>query len=226
MKRILCFLISALAVTSFAAKAPTHHSLRAEAMGNAHVALVDDKEAIYFNYAGLNQINRLGNYDLRPEQGYYPRNIGDMRLNFGGAGPFETYFSTYNVAKDLQKIYKHAHDVAKATGLNQSNVLMDSLASHPELIHKMNSYDHKYLTMKIKMDAEMAFHNFGGAVWVDGNVAPYLDAGLVIPQIAIDTFYVDGLRGQQGHERPGAGLLRNGNRRARGSEQRLRAVHA
>ena len=82
MKKILLFLICVLAVASFAAKAPTHRSIRAEAMGNAHVALVDDKEAIYFNYAGLSQINRLGNYELRPEQGYYPRNfIGDMRLN-------------------------------------------------------------------------------------------------------------------------------------------------
>ena len=194
MKRFILLLsLFLLSVSAYSAKAPTHRSLRAEAMGNAHVALVDDKEAIYFNYAGLNQINRLGNYNLRPEQGYYPRNLGDMRLNFGGAGPFETYFSTYNVAKDLQKLYNRAHDAAKDNGLDQGNVLMDSLASHPELIHKMNSYDHKYLSMKIKMDAEMAFHNFGGAVWVDGNVAPYLDAGLVIPQLAVDTFYVDGV---------------------------------
>ena len=48
MKKILLFLICVLAVASFAAKAPTHRSIRAEAMGNAHVALVDDKEAIYF----------------------------------------------------------------------------------------------------------------------------------------------------------------------------------
>ena len=193
MKKLLVFLILILTVASFAIKAPTHRSLRAEAMGNAHVALVDDKEAIYFNYAGLNQINRLGNYDMRPEQGYYPRNIGDMRLNLGGAGPFETYFSTYNVAKDVQKIYSRASKVAKEKGLKESNVLLDSLASHPELIHKMNSYDHKYLTMKIKMDAEMAFHNFGGAIWVDGNVAPYMDAGLIVPQLIIDTFYIDGV---------------------------------
>lgn len=193
MKRILVFTLATLATTAMAAKAPTHHSLRAEAMGNAHVALVDDKEAIYFNYAGLSQINRLGNYDKRPEQGYYPKNFGDMRLNLGGAGPFETYFSTYNVAKDLQTLYKNAHDAAEANGLSSSNVLMDSLASHPELVHKVNSYDHKYLSMKIKADAEMAFHNFGGAVWIDGNIAPYLDAGLIVPQISIDTFYVDGV---------------------------------
>lgn len=190
--KFLFLLITSLVAVSFAAKAPTHHSLRAEAMGNAHVALVDDKEAIYYNYAGLSQINRLGNYAMRPEQGYYPRNlIGDMRLNLGGAGPFETYFSTYNVAKDLQKLYQDARNTALYLGLSESSVLMDSISSHPELIDKINSYDHKYLTMKIKMDAEMAFHGFGGAIWVDGNIAPYLDGGVILPNIAIDTFYID-----------------------------------
>lgn len=192
--KIAILLILALVAFSSAAKAPKHRSLRAEGMGNAHVALVDDKEAIYYNYAGLSQINRLGNYEKRPEQGYYPRNfIGDMRLNLGGAGPFETYLSTYNVAKDLQALYQNVHNTAVMFGLNESSLLIDSLSTHPELQHKINNYDHKYLTMKIKMDAEMAFHNFGGAVWVDGNVAPYLDGGLVLPFLAIDTLYVDGV---------------------------------
>lgn len=193
MKRLFAVLaIAGLATLSFAAKAPTHHSLRAESMGNAHVAVVDDKEAIYYNYAGLSQINRLGNFEKRPEQGYYPRNlIGDMRLNLGGAGPFEKYFSTYNDVKDLQKLYSRAHDVAEALGIGSTNVLMDSLSAHPELIKTMNSYDHKALNMKIKMDAELAFHGFGGAVWVDGSIAPYLDGGIILPFMAVDTFYVD-----------------------------------
>ena len=194
MKKLLVFLILILTVASFAIKAPTHRSLRAEAMGNAHVALVDDKEAIYFNYAGLNQINRLGNYDKRPEQGYYPRNFfGDARLNLGGAGPFESYFSTYNVTKDLQKLYQRVHDAAAATGQNENDLLMDTLSAHPELVHQINSYDHKYLSMKLKMDAELAIHGFGGAIWVDASVAPYLDGGLVLPFLGVDTFYVDGV---------------------------------
>ena len=160
-------------------------------MGNAHVAVVDDKEAIYFNYAGLSQINRLGNYEKRPEQGYYPRNYFDMRLNLGGAGPFESYISTYQDAKDLQKLYNRVNKAAEETGLSQTNLLLDTLAAHPELVHTLNSYDHKAISMKLKMDAELALHNFGGAIWVDGNVAPYIDAGLVLPYLTIDTFYVD-----------------------------------
>jgi hypothetical protein len=190
-KALALFFALALSTQAFAAKAPTHHSIRAESMGNAHVAVVDDKEAIYFNYAGLSQINRLGNYEKRPEQGYYPRNYFDMRLNLGGAGPFESYFATYQDAKDLQKLYNRVNQAAEETGLSQTNLLLDTLAAHPELIHTLNSYDHKALSMKIKMDAELALHNLGGAIWVDGNVAPYIDAGLVLPYLTIDTFYVD-----------------------------------
>jgi len=195
MKRSIIFLIfiALFATAAFAAKAPTHHSLRAEAMGNAHVALVDDKEAIYFNYAGLSQINRLGNYEKRPEQGYYMRNLGDMRLNLGGAGPFETYFSTYNDVKRIQELYQKAHNVATSLGLSTNSVLMDTLSSHPELMHTLNSYDHKTLDMSIKMDAELAFHGIGAAAWVDGSIAPYLDGGLVLPYMMVDTFYVDGV---------------------------------
>lgn len=190
-KSIIIAMASFLAATAFAAKAPIHHSLRAESMGNAHVAVVDDKEAIYFNYAGLSQINRLGNYEMRPEQGYYPRNILDMRVNAGSAGPFSTYFSTFQEARDLQKMYQRVNDASEATGISQTTLLLDTLASHPELIHTLNSYDHKSLSMKVKMDAELALHNLGGAIWVVGNVAPYIDGGLVLPNISIDTFYID-----------------------------------
>lgn len=188
MKKILILLaVAGIAALSFAAKAPAHHSLRAEAMGNAHVAVADDKEAIYFNYAGLSQINRLGNFEKRPEQGYYPRNfIGDMRLNFGGAGPFEKYFSTYNDVKGLMALYQRVSDAGGGT-----DALLDSISHHPELMDVLNSYDHKRLDMSIKMDAEMAFHGFGGAIWISGGIAPYLDGGLIIPYMIVDTFYVD-----------------------------------
>ena len=44
-KFIAAFLILGFVAAAFAAKAPTHRSMRGESMGNAHVALVDDKEA-------------------------------------------------------------------------------------------------------------------------------------------------------------------------------------
>ena len=190
-KTFVLFFALVLTTAAFAAKAPTHHSIRAESMGNAHVAVVDDKEAIYFNYAGLSLINRLGNYEKRPEQGYYPRNYFDMRINVGGAGPFESYVTTYQNARDLQAMYNRVGQAAEETGIPQTNLLLDTLAAHPELIHTLNSYDHKAISMKLKMDAELAFHNLGGAIWIDGDVAPYIDAGIVLPYLTVDTFYVD-----------------------------------
>lgn len=185
--------LSVFFVASFvwAAKGPVHKSLRAYSMGNAHVAVVDDKEAIYYNYAGLAQINRLGNYELRPQQGYYPKSILNMRVNIGGAAPFQELLNSYDVVLDVQDLYKQAEKDAKANGTPVEEAFIDSLGSHPELSNKINAYDHALLSLIAKFDAELAFHNFGGAVWVDANVAPYIDGGLVIPFLTVDTVYVN-----------------------------------
>ena len=81
MKFSTRLLVLFCAASCLAAQGPKHKSLRAYAMGNAHVAIVDDKEALYYNYAGLNQMNKLGNYEKHPEVGYYPHNSFDMRIN-------------------------------------------------------------------------------------------------------------------------------------------------
>ena len=96
-----------------------------------------------------------------------------------------------NVEEIKDEIRDEVNQAADATGQSRTNLLLDTLAAHPELIHTLNSYDHKALSMKVKMDAELALNNLGGAIWVDGNVAPYIDAGLVLPYLTIDTFYVD-----------------------------------
>jgi len=174
------------------AKSPTHYSLRAESMGGAHVAVVDDKEAVHYNYAGLSQINRIGNYEKRPEQGYYPRNwFGDMRLTVGGAGEFSKFLSTFDDVKDIQDLFKNAQKDAEKNGTSITNAKLDSLISHPKYIKTINSYDHKNLDVRLKIDAEMAFHNFGAAFWMSGGVAPYIDGGLIMPYVVVDTFYID-----------------------------------
>ncbi|MCK9183342.1 MAG: hypothetical protein M0P13_10780 [Fibrobacteraceae bacterium] len=175
------------------AQGPRHKSLRAYAMGNAHVAVVDDKEALYYNYAGLSQLGKLGNYEKYPEQGYYPGNFFDMRLNIGGAGPLNEVRDVYNLANDLQDLYSDAKSDSKAGGglVTPERAYIDSLAAHPELTKRINEYDHMLFSMIAKFDAELALHDFGGALWVDGNVAPYIDGGVIIPFIGIDTFYVD-----------------------------------
>lgn len=191
MKKFLCFFTLCFVSTLFAAKGPSHKSLRAYSMGNALIAVVDDKEAIYYNYAGLNQINRLGNYEKRPETGYYPDNYLDMRVNIGSAGVLKDFFDVYTTARKLERLYNRAEKAAKKNGLETNDVYLDSLAAHPKLANDLNKLDHQLLNLLIKFDAELAFHNFGGAMWVEGNAAPYLDAGLLMPMASLDTFYID-----------------------------------
>ena len=104
-----------------------------------------------------------------------------MRLNVGGAVPFQDFLNGYNLAMDIQDLYEKAEEEADANDVSVADALIDSLGNHPELAEKINEYDHVLLSLMAKFDAELAFHNFGGAIWVDANVAPYIDAGLIIP---------------------------------------------
>ena len=192
MNKLTTLAIIACSVSFVSAKSPTHFSLRAESMGGAHVAVVDDKEAIHYNYAGLSQINRLGNYEIRPEQGYYPRNwFGDLRLTVGGAGEFSKFLSTYSDVKDVQDLFRNAQREADNNGKSHTSAILDSLVKNPKYIRTINSYDHKNMDVRLKIDAELAFHNFGGAFWMNGGVAPYIDGGIILPYVVVDTFYID-----------------------------------
>ena len=192
MNKIALLAILVLCVSFASAKSPRHISLRAESMGGAHVAVVDDKDAIHFNYAGLSQINRLGNYDKRPEQGYYPRNwIGDMRLTFGGAGEFSKFLSAYGDVTDVQDLFRNAQNAADESNSSRTSAILDSLVNNPRYLNIINSHDHKTLEMRLKFDAELAFHNFGAAFWMNGSVAPYVEGGLILPYLVVDTFYID-----------------------------------
>jgi len=190
MKNILLrsALLMALSTSAlFAAKGPTHKSLRAYGMGNAFVAVVDDKEAIYYNPAGLNLINRLGNYELDPERGYYPHNYLDMRINVGAQAPLQTTLDAYRLGNRVTDIL----DNAGSNTTDGNNPVLDSLSGHPELADDINYFDRLPIAIGAKYDMELAFHNFGGAIWVDAGVAPYVDGGVIMPFAGVDTFFVD-----------------------------------
>ena len=191
MKFSTRLLVLFCAASCLAAQGPKHKSLRAYAMGNAHVAIVDDKEALYYNYAGLNQMNKLGNYEKHPEVGYYPHNAVDMRINLGLAGPLNEARRIYNLIDDLQDLYDATEKEAENNDVSMEKAFADSLAANPKLVKRINRYDHMLLSLILKADAEIAFHNFGASLWVDGNSAPYVDGGIVLPFLGIDTFYID-----------------------------------
>src|SRR6187402_1591946 len=70
----------ALAAGAWGRSGPEHRTLRPLAMGNAFVAVADDKDAMHYNPAGLNLMGRLGNANLRPRMSRYPMDKFDMHM--------------------------------------------------------------------------------------------------------------------------------------------------
>lgn len=181
-----------LATSPHAMRGPIHKTLRAYAMGNAFTALAYDKDAVYYNPANLWLINRLGNYKKTPELGFYPRNIIDMRLNFGPLVPISEALKSYQLSRDIAEVYQRA----MSGNENNTNALIDTLAAYPELADRLNAFDRRPIPLGAKVDAELAFHGpfdigLGGAIWVDGLVSPYIDGGIISPSAGVEQFFID-----------------------------------
>ena len=172
-----CGLLLTVFSLSHGRKGPEHRTLRPLAMGNAFVAIVDDKDALHYNPAGLNLIGRLGNKKKRPEMGYYPSDYIDMHMNFIGTGiPVGT-------ALDLLSIYQ-SHDSALTGGL-------EALQGDTTLIPDLIVFDREPLKVSLLTGGELAFHNFGMSYWADVRAAPYLDVGIILPQAGVESIQAD-----------------------------------
>jgi hypothetical protein len=176
MKALMILLC--LIAFGFARKGPNFTSLRAAAMGNAFVALVDDREAIYYNPAGLNLINRLGNYEKRPDLGYYVNNWLDMRLNTRVILP-----DMLGVGLDAYR-FKNNHEetIDKLGGVDQ----IEALSKDSSLYNDVTFIDRLALPFGVGFSGELAFHNFGGAIWGEASASPLLDVGVVVPGFGVE----------------------------------------
>jgi hypothetical protein len=169
-------LILLLCGLAAARSGPEHRALRPLAMGNAFVAVVDDKDALYYNPAGLNLINTLGNEALRPGQAKYPRSRFNARMNvLGLALPLS----------DGMRLMRFYND--HEASLSNS----DSLRSDESLYPDMVPLSRKPIRVGVLHSSEFAMHNFGVAYWADAQVAPYTDDGLLLPQAGIESMQVD-----------------------------------
>ncbi len=159
-------------------KGPEHRTLRPLGMGNAFVAVVDDKDALHYNPAGLNLLGRLGNKKRRPEMGFYPSDYIDMHMNFLGLGlPLGT-------ALDVYQVYQN-HD---STFTNAS---LEALQDDSTLITDLVVFDRQPIPFAVLSGGELAFHNFGMSYWADVRVSPYLDVGVILPQAGFERIQAD-----------------------------------
>ena len=155
---------------------PEHRTLRPLAMGNAFVAVVDDKDAMHYNPAGLNLMGRLGNKSRRPEMSRYPLDKFDMHMDFLGTA------LPVSEALDILDFYQ----THQGSFSNRSDLQNDT-----SLISDLSKFDRLPVKVAVLHGGEMAFHNFGMAYWADAQLAPYADVGVLIPQAGIQFMQLD-----------------------------------
>ena len=165
-----------LATGSWALSGPQHRTLRPLAMGNAFVAVADDKDAMHYNVAGLNLMGRLGNGNLDPAQQRYPLDKFDMHMDFlGTAIPVDD-------ALDILRFYQ-AHQ--------KSFQNSDALQKDSSLASDLSAFDRRPVKVAVLHGGELAMHNFGMAYWADAQMAPYADVGVLLPQAGIESITLD-----------------------------------
>ena len=170
----LCLLASA--VDSWSAAGPIHRTLRPLAMGNAFVAVVDDKDAMHYNPAGLNLMGRLGNASKRPELARYPLDKFDMHMDFlGTALPVDEGLDIMRFWQDHQTSFSN----------------MDDLQNDTSFASDLAKFDRRPVRVAVLHGGELALHNFGMAYWADAVMAPYADVGILLPQAGVDYVQLD-----------------------------------
>ena len=169
----LCLL---LFTNSMGRTGPQHRTLRPLAMGNAFVAVADDKEAMHYNVAGLNLMGRLGVKEKRPEMAFYPKDRFDMHMDFIGTSV------PLNEALDILDFWQ-AHQGAFGN--------LDSLKSDTSFASDLSRFDRRPVTIALFHGGELAMHNFGMAYWADAQIAPYADVGIILPQAGVEYVQLD-----------------------------------
>jgi len=166
----------ALATGASGRTGPIHRTLRPLAMGNAFVAVADDKDAMHYNVAGLNLMGRLGNGNLDPAQQRYPLDKFDMHMDFlGTAIPVDDALDILKFYQDHQKSFQN----------------MNSLQKDSNLVSDLSAFDRRPVKIAVLHGGELAMHNFGMAYWADAQLAPYADVGVLLPQAGIESISFD-----------------------------------
>jgi hypothetical protein len=169
-------LLLGLAISASAATGPIHRTLRPLAMGNAFTAVVDDKDAMHYNPAGLNLMGRLGNAAKRPMLARYPRDKFDMHMDFlGTALPVDEGLDIMRFWQDHQESFSD----------------LSSLQSDTAFANDLASFDRRPVRIAVLHGGELAMHNFGMAYWADAQIAPYADVGVLLPQAGVERIHLD-----------------------------------
>jgi len=212
MKQLIVILLCSFTFIA-AAKGPQYNSLRVRGMGGAFVAVADDKNAIYYNPAGLNLINRFGNFEENPDMGYLPNKSFYFKLlGLTLSSPAQEIVDVQNVCGTSRKLtvsnairsalvfdigYFYILDIDWCPVFvdvmpGNAGDIPDSLNAHPELLDSLARFDHRPIKIGTQVNVmEFAMHNFGMSMWLSTVTAPYVDVGVIIPFFAYEPVQID-----------------------------------
>ncbi|MGL1936438.1 MAG: hypothetical protein OCD01_15515 [Fibrobacterales bacterium] len=183
-KKIILIVLAISVSLVFARKGPQKRALRALSMGNAFVAVAEDFNAVYYNPAGLNNMNKLGNYDKRPDLGYYPDNWLDFR-------PVTIRISTFDVLglyNDIKGYYdKHGDTWTDVGGGGTEFTKLETVKNDTGLISDLYFIDGIPMGLGFQLSlVEMAFHNFGIGTWTSLDGSMFIDPGVIVPAAGVN----------------------------------------
>jgi len=203
---ILSFLLFTFA---YSAKGPQYRSLKVHGMGGAFVAVADDKNALYYNPAGLGLINNLGNFKKNPDMGYMPNQNSDIRLfsaaiflpsneidkmlDVCGAQKFGTIlkkvlFFDFGDFGDADYWCPAYFNMVP----DDNEYWPDSLEKYQDIADRMRKLDRSKIDIGTQISVlEIAIPHFGLSIWANASAAPYIDMGLGVPIFGYEPIQMD-----------------------------------
>lgn len=179
-------------------------------MGGAFVAVADNKNALYYNPAGLNLINRLGNFEKNPDMGYMRGESWELNLvSVSTSVPGNEIDDIFNacgmpkVGTMLGKIltinFGYFSDDDRMTCHTYKDLVPDknenwpdTLSKHPELLDNLIKLNRRALEFGVQVSIlEFAMHNFGFGAYLNTAAAPHLDVGISVPNFGYDVVKAD-----------------------------------
>jgi hypothetical protein len=195
---------------AYAAKGPQYHSLKVHGMGGAFVAVADSKDALYYNPAGLNLINRLGNFETNPDMGYMPFSKSEVRLTSVAVflpgkeiGTVIDACGAPTLGKIIKKVlffdFGYFGDADWCPAYfdivpDNEDDWSDSLDAHPDLAENMRRLNRSSLDIGTQISLlEIVIPNFGIAIWGNAAAAPWVDVGIFVPIFGYEPVQIDGV---------------------------------
>lgn len=167
--RTLFLLALVTAAASQAALGPKLRSYRSLAIGGAGVAIVDDRDAVHLNPAGLTQIGAKGTFVPLDTLGYWRERLELQWDPVGLDLPAGTLLDLY----DYQTKYKGYY------------ANKDTLLNHPEVYEALYAFDRLPVPLNWHGQAEWAIHNYGVGAWGEIEPSVMFDHGAILPSVEI-----------------------------------------